>query len=176
MRHRKSGRKFARDTKARAALLRSLALNLVRDGKITTTKARASELGRLADRLMTTARKGDVAARRQLQAFFGTREAANTLVDRYVPALKDRVSGVTRTEVIGPRAGDNTMMVQIGWVVEVAKGLKNPEPKKPAAKKAAKPAVSSEAKKTAAKTEVTAKAAPAKKAPVKKTTAKKTTK
>lgn len=155
MRHRKSGRKFSRDTKARAALLRALATNLVRDGKITTTKARASELGRLADKLMTTARKGDVAARRELQAFFGTRAAANTLVDRYAPALKDRISGVTRTEVIGPRAGDNTMMVSIGWVVDVAKGLKNPEPKKiaPAKKGVAKPAAKSEqasAKKAAA--------------------------
>lgn len=176
MRHRKSGRKFSRDTKARAALLRALALNLVRDGKIVTTKARASELGRLADKLMTTARKGDVAARRQLQAFFGTREAANTLVDRYAPALKDRISGVTRTEVVGPRAGDNTMMVQIGWVVDVAKGLKNPEPKKSVAKKAAKPTVSAAAKKTVVASEAKTAKTPVKKAPAKKTATKKTTK
>ncbi len=165
MRHRKSGKKFGRDTKARAALLRALALNLVRDGKIVTTKARASELGRVADRLLTIARKGDVAARRQLQAFFGTREAANTLVDRYAPALKDRLSGVTRTEVIGPRAGDNTMMVSIGWVVDVAKGLKNPDPKKPEAKKTLKKAETKTVVKTEKKAETkeTTKKAPAKK-------------
>ncbi len=161
MRHRKSGKKFGRDTKARTALLRALALNLVRDGKIVTTKARASELGRVADRLLTIARKGDVAARRQLQAFFGTREAANTLVDRYAPALKDRLSGVTRTEVIGPRAGDNTMMVSIGWVVDVAKGLKNPDPKKPEAKKSVKKTVVKTEKK--AETKEIVKKAPAKK-------------
>lgn len=130
MRHRRSGRKFNRDTKARAALLRALSMSLIRDGKVVTTHQKAKELQRLTDKLLTTARKQNtLEARRQLQAFFGKRDVANTLVDRYVPLLAAYQSGVTKLTVLGPRAGDNAVLAQVDWAAAVGQvGLANPQP------------------------------------------------
>lgn len=159
MRHRRSGKKFNRNTKARAALLKSLSMSLIRDGHVTTTVTKARELQRVTDKLVTIARKGDVAARRQLQAYFGKRDVANTLVDRYVPALSAYNSGVTTLQQIGPRRGDNAEMATVRWVVTVPTGLSNPNPKslEPTAKKAKTVSEKAPAKKSAKKAVKTAK-------------------
>src|SRR5256885_400013 len=60
MRHQKSGRRLNRDTDARKALMRNLCSSLLQNGRITTTEAKAKELRRWVDRLITTARGGDV--------------------------------------------------------------------------------------------------------------------
>jgi large subunit ribosomal protein L17 len=112
-----SGRKFNRDTGSRKALLRSLASALVREGHVTTTAAKGKTLHSLADRLVTIAKGSDqLQARRQLQAFFGKRDAANVMVDRIVPLHTDRTSGYTTLSVVGVRAGDNAQMVEVKWI------------------------------------------------------------
>ena len=82
-----------------------------------TTAAKAKELRRIADRLLTIARGNDLAARRQLQAFFGKRDAANTIVDRILPLHADRLSGCTTLKSVGVRAGDNAEMMEVRWMV-----------------------------------------------------------
>lgn len=123
MRHRKSGRKFSRNTKARNALLKSLCVCLIENGHITTTQPKAKELQRSMDKLFTIARTGDVHARRQLHQYFGKRDIANLLVDCYVPALNQHKSGITKISYLGNRAGDNAPMAHVTWVetVEISK-------------------------------------------------------
>src|SRR5258708_3001619 len=66
MRHQKSGRRFNRDTNARKALMRNLCTSLLESGRITTTEAKAKELRRWVERLITTAKDQDLGARRRV--------------------------------------------------------------------------------------------------------------
>lgn len=155
MRHRVSGKKLGRDTKHRIALFKNLARALILHGTVTTTEIKGKELKRLADKLVTSAKPADVAARRILHSYFGKRDIVNTLVDRVVPVMTDRTSGFTRIEKVGIRVGDNTPMVTVSWV-NMPEGLGSLTNPTPAAKndkpKAAKPA-KAEKKAEATKTE-----------------------
>src|ERR1700694_4781313 len=64
MRHQKSGRRFNRDTDSRKALMRNLCTSLLESGRITTTEAKAKEMRRWVERLITTAKGQDLNARR----------------------------------------------------------------------------------------------------------------
>jgi large subunit ribosomal protein L17 len=142
MRHQKAGKKFNRDSKSRKALFRSLAYGLIREGRVVTTESKAKTLRSLADRLVTTARGADeLHARRQIQAYFGKRDAANTLIDRILPLHTDRQSGFTTIQSVGVRAGDNSEMYEVRWMVmpETNGNLKNPTPAPKNEKKAAAP-------------------------------------
>ncbi|MDQ5951439.1 MAG: large subunit ribosomal protein [Patescibacteria group bacterium] len=171
MRHRVSGKKLGRDTKHRIALFKNLARALILHGTVTTTEIKGKQLKRLADKLVTTAKPGDMAARRNLHSYFGKRDIVNTLVDRVAPAMTKRTSGFTTIEKVGIRVGDNTQMVTISWV-DMPESLgsfanPNPAPKKDKPK-AAKPA-KAEKKAAPVKKEAEAKpAAKAEKAPAKK--------
>jgi len=127
MRHRIADKKFNRDSNARKALLKALAIALFEQGKITTTQAKAKVLKRLADKLISRAQKGQMADRRILHRFFGKRDVVNTLVDRIAPSMMDRTSGFTRIAVEGSRRGDNTTVASISLIVTpMIKGLKAP--------------------------------------------------
>ncbi len=185
MRHRVQNSRLGTDANHRKAIIKGLVLSLITHGAIETTVTKAKEASRVADKLIGKARVDSLTTRRTLHAFFGKRDAVNTLVERVAPVFTDRVSGFTRIVKIGTRRGDNTPMVRLSLVVqpEVSGTLKKPASaavvKKttatvskatPATKKAAV------AKSTAAKKPATKKAAakPAtKKAPAKKTATKK---
>lgn len=185
MRHRIAGKKFNRDTNARKNMLSGLVRSLVEHGKIVTTQAKAKEVRRLTDKLVSIAQRDDtVAARRRLHRFFGKRDVVNTLVDRIAPLFTDRVSGFTTIQAAGIRRGDNTALFQLSFVKmpEVTGALKAPSSIKEAAtvsraasaKKAEEtaPKPAKKAPKTAAKKEKAAKPAPAKAKAVKSTPAK----
>lgn len=168
MRHRVSGRKLGRDTKHRISLFKNLARSLVLYGHVTTTEAKGKELKRLADRLVGTAKTDSLTSRRTLHTYFGKRDIVNTLVDRVAPAFTDRVSGFTRIEKSGIRAGDNSTMVTVSWVnqPESVGSFANPNPAPKTEKKtaAAKKAPAQKVEKKEAKTEIKKVAAkPAKK-------------
>ncbi|MDQ3008481.1 MAG: 50S ribosomal protein L17 [bacterium] len=118
MRHRVAGTHFSRDTKGRKALLKSLVLALIERGEMTTTKTKAKELQRVADRLIHKAQDNSVASRRTLHAFFGTRAAVNTITERIAPAMADRISGFTTMAPAGQRRGDNSEMVKISLMTK----------------------------------------------------------
>lgn len=127
--------------------------SLVEHGYIQTSKARAKEVRRLADKYISSAKKGDVATRRKLHTVFGKRDVVNTLVDRIAPAMKDRVSGFTTIKVVGKRRGDNTELVRLELVNQpertgTLKAEKKAKPAKVAKK--AKTATKKETKKTKA--------------------------
>ena len=139
-RHGYQGRKFGRERDQRRALLKGLATSLVEHGKIETTLPKAKELVRYIEKLVTKAKKGDLANRRAVIAGLSTQAAAFRLVDVIAPQLTGRTSGHVRVERTRLRVGDGAQMATIAFVDEISDTPKPAVAKKPAAKPAAKPA------------------------------------
>ena len=116
-RHGYKGRKFGRKTDERKALIRGLMCSLIEHQSITTTLARAKEIRRETEKLVTVAKRGGLANRRLLISRLDSIEAADFLMDKLVPQIK-RESGYLRIERAGFRAGDNTEMATISFVDE----------------------------------------------------------
>ena len=116
MRHLKSGRHFNRDTKARKALMRNLCTSLLEHGRITTTEAKAKELRRWVDRLITEAKADDLAARRRVAREISKDEVADKLFSNLMPRLRERPGGYTRIIRRGNRLGDAAPIVLIELV------------------------------------------------------------
>ncbi|MGB4762103.1 MAG: 50S ribosomal protein L17 [Candidatus Saccharimonas sp.] len=118
-RHGYKGRKFGRERDQRRALIKGLATSLVMEEKIETTLPKAKELVRYIEKLITKAKRGDLANRRQVIAGLSTQVAAIKLVDQIAPQLAGRTSGhvrVTRTRL---RVGDGAQMASIEFVDEL---------------------------------------------------------
>ena len=118
-RHGYQGRKFGRERDQRKALLKGLATELVNHGKIETTLPKAKELVRYIEKLITKAKKGDLANRRMVIAGLSTQAAANKLVDEIAPQLTGRTSGHVRVERTRLRVGDGAQMAIIEFVDEL---------------------------------------------------------
>ena len=146
-RHGYKGRKFGRERDQRRALLKGLATSLVEHGKIETTLPKAKELVRYIEKLVTKAKKGDLASRRAVIAGLSTQAAAFRLVDMIAPQLTGRTSGHFRIERTRLRIGDGAQMATIAFVDDIKEVAKPAKAATPAAKPATKPA----AKKPAAK-------------------------
>ena len=127
-RHEIKGRKFGRETDQRLALTRGLVCSLIRYQSITTTLARAKETRRIAEKLITMARKGGLANRRLIIARLNDPETANLLVDVVAPQIK-RDSGYLRIERAGFRRGDNAEMGTISFVDEIDFEVAEPDAK-----------------------------------------------
>src|SRR5215469_10100903 len=106
MRHLNSGRKLNRTASHRKALFRNMVLSLIRHGRILTTDAKAKELRRYADKMVTLGKQGDLAARRLAFAFMQSRDAVKKLFDEIAPRFKERNGGYTRVVKFGFRRGD----------------------------------------------------------------------
>ncbi len=106
MRHLNEGRKLNRTSAHRKALFKNLVLALIRHGRIRTTDAKAKELRRVADRMVTLGKKNDLAARRRAYAFVGSHEAVQKLFNEIAPRFKERNGGYTRVVKYGFRRGD----------------------------------------------------------------------
>lgn len=131
-RHGYKGRKFGRETDQRTALTRGLMRSLFKYKSINTTLAKAKEIRRPAEKLITIAKKGDLAARRTVIARLNDQETGNELIDVIAPQIK-RNSGYLRIERTGFRHGDNAEMATISFVDEIKDVVK--EEKKADAKK-----------------------------------------
>jgi large subunit ribosomal protein L17 len=106
MRHQKSGRKLNRSASHRWALMRNLVTALLREEKIKTTDAKAKELRRWADRVISLGKQGTLHARRQALAIVQDKAVVRKLFDSLGPRFKDRPGGYTRIVKIGIRRGD----------------------------------------------------------------------
>jgi len=115
-RHSYIGRKFGRERDQRRALLKGLATSLVISGKIETTFPKAKELVRYIEKVITKAKKGDLAGRRGVIASLSTQIAANKLVDEIAPQLAGRNGGHVRVERTRIRIGDGAQMATIAFV------------------------------------------------------------
>ena len=104
-------RKLGRDSSARKALFRSILTSFFKHERIDTTEAKAKEISGLAEQLITLAKRGDLAARRQAIARLADEEVVRKLFDEIAAKYNDRQGGYTRILKIGPRRGDAAPMV-----------------------------------------------------------------
>jgi large subunit ribosomal protein L17 len=116
MRHKVAGRKLSRPTGHRWALFRSQVTALLAHEKIITTEAKAKEIRGLAEKMITLAKDGSLASRREASAFVTERKVVDKLFAEIAPGYADRSVGYTRLLKLGPRPGDNAPMVQIELV------------------------------------------------------------
>ena len=106
MRHLKTGRKLNRTAAHRKALMRNLVKALLLREQVQTTDAKAKELRRWADRIVTLGKRNSVHARRLAFAYLGSRRLVQRLFDEVAPRFQSRSGGYTRVLKIGPRRGD----------------------------------------------------------------------
>ncbi|MBZ9572647.1 50S ribosomal protein L17 [Patescibacteria group bacterium] len=112
MRKRKKGKKFSREKDQRKALIKGLVAEFFLREKIKTTEAKAKTLKKFAEKFLSRARKGDLAARRYLTRFF-SKKITKKLVNEISPRFKGRKGGYTRIVKLGPRKSDGTKMAII---------------------------------------------------------------
>jgi large subunit ribosomal protein L17 len=98
-------------------MLRNMATSLFKHGKITTTETKAKRLRPLAERLVTFAKRGDLASRRRVIAQLTERSVVHELFTNIAPQVADRQGGYTRITKLGFRKGDNAPMALIELVL-----------------------------------------------------------
>ena len=117
MRHHNTKRKFGRTKNQRNALVNSLALNLIVREKIKTTEPQAKELRPFIEKLVTHAKKGDLATRRVVIAKLSNRsKEVKKLFDVIAPKYADKKGGYTRIVKLGVRKSDGAKMAIIEFV------------------------------------------------------------
>lgn len=136
MRHLNSGRKLNRTSSHRKALFKNMVLALIRHERIKTTDPKAKELRRIADRMVTLGKQGDLAARRRAFAFMQSHDAVKKLFDEIAPRFKERNGGYTRVIKFGNRRGDAAMLSIIEFTGNEEQ-TKSKKPKKRTRKDAA---------------------------------------
>ncbi len=109
MRHRKTRPTLDRKAAPRNAMLRSLAISVVLNGRVTSTVAKIRAVRTLVERAITTAKRGDLSARRTLLQSF-TEPAAQKLLTDIAPKYKDRKGGYTRRILANQRQGDRAQL------------------------------------------------------------------
>lgn len=143
MRHRKSGRKLNRSNTHRAAMFKNMARALLTYEQIRTTEAKAKELRRVVDKLITLALRNDLHARRQAYKVLGSHQMVQRLFDVIGPRFEGGQGGYTRIiKLSQPRKGDCAPMVIIELTKMAEAVAEEPkeevkEEKKAPAKKAA---------------------------------------
>lgn len=110
MRHRKSGRKFGRNSTHRKAMFRNMAMSMLKHETIRTTLPKAKELRRVVEPLITLAREDSVANRRLAFDRLRDKEVVGKLFSDLGPRFKDRPGGYLRILKTGPRPGDAAPM------------------------------------------------------------------
>ena len=117
MRHGNNKRKFGKVRKVRNALVNSLALNLIVRGKIKTTEPKAKELRPFIEKLITSAKKGDMATRRLvISKLSNRRPEVKKLFEVIAPKYKDTKGGYTRVLKLGARKSDGAKMAIIEFI------------------------------------------------------------
>jgi len=124
MRHRLKVKKLNRKKDARLALKRSLALGLIEQGSIVTTLPKAKFLRPFLEKLLTLAKKGDLAAHRLVIARLGNKPlAAKRLREHWAPKFKGVGGGYLRITKLGPRQRDQAEMARVEFTASPKKVL-----------------------------------------------------
>lgn len=106
MRHRISGRKLGRNASHRKAMFRNMVTSLFEHERVQTTDAKAKELRRVAEKLITLGKRGDLHARRLVLAYVRDKGVVAKLFDQISPRYAQRPGGYTRIIKVGERRGD----------------------------------------------------------------------
>jgi large subunit ribosomal protein L17 len=166
MRHRVRSRKLGRTSAHRKAMYRNMVTSLLDHERIQTTDAKAKEVRRLAERMITLGKRGSLHARRRALSVIRSREVTAKVFDELAERFRSRPGGYTRVVKLGPRRGDAAALSVVELVEELAPAAEAPKKGRKASKKAA-------TSKAAGKKAATAKAA-GKKTASRKTASKKT--
>ena len=112
----KFGSKLGRTTSHRKAMLRTMVTSFLKHEKIKTTDLKAKELRKVAEKMISLGKRGDLHARRQAAAYVREREMVGKLFGELSARYRDRSGGYTRIVKMGYRAGDNAPMSIIEFV------------------------------------------------------------
>jgi large subunit ribosomal protein L17 len=137
-RHLNTGRKLSRNTSHRRALLDNLVRSVILSESIRTTTAKAKEARRVVEKIITKAREGTLAARRNVHRTVRDQAALAKLFETIAPRFKTRPGGYTRIVHVQNRLGDNAPMAILELVEKTAAEEKPAEPEKKADKKSEK--------------------------------------
>jgi len=118
MRHRKSGRQLGRNSSHRKAMFRNMVTSLFEHERVQTTDAKAREVRRVAEKLITLGKRGDLHARRQALAYVRSKTVVAKLFAELSPRYANRPGGYTRIVKLGSRRGDNAPMSLVELVQE----------------------------------------------------------
>ena len=149
MRHHRLMKKFGRSMSHRKALMSSLVTNLILQSSIKTTLPKAKQARKDAEKIVTLARKGTLAARRLAASRLQSPAAVQALFDSVVPSMDGRNGGYTRIMKLGDRGSDGSTMCLLQWVVLPAKAEVVAEPAAAVPEVVAKPAKAAKAAKKA---------------------------
>ncbi len=116
MRHRCRVKKLGKPADQRRALLRALTTELIRHGRITTTQVRAKVVRSEAEKMITLAKDGSLAARRQALGYIYDKQLVHALFEQAPSRYGNRAGGYTRVLHTVPRRGDNAAMAIIELV------------------------------------------------------------
>ena len=107
MYHGKAGRKLGRSSSHREAMFRNMVTSIIKHESIRTTDATAKEVRKLADRMITLGKRGDLHARRQALSVVRDKEMVAKLFGELAGRFRNRAGGYTRIVKVGYRFGDN---------------------------------------------------------------------
>lgn len=127
MRHLKAGRRLARTTEHRQAMLRNLVTQLLEHEQVQTTQAKAKEARQWAEKMITLAKRGDLHARRQTLRVVRNKKAMAKLFGELRERYQDRPGGYTRIIPLGFRVGDGaplTLLELVGRPEKLPKAKK----------------------------------------------------
>ena len=125
-------KKFGRSPEHRAMLMKSLVTNLILAESIKTTLPKAKQARKDADKIVTIAKKGDLAARRLAASRLLQPKAVQKLFEKIAPAMKDRQGGYTRIVKLATRKGDGAETCVLQWVTATVAEAPAAEAKEPA--------------------------------------------
>jgi len=116
MRHSNRNKKFGRDKNQRQALMRTLAISLIKEGKIKTTETKAKSLRPYVEKIVTQAKKTGLSDKRLIISRLNNRDAAKKLVEKIAPEYSKRNGGYLRIIKLQPRLSDGAKMAIIEFV------------------------------------------------------------
>jgi len=128
MRHNNTGRKLGRNSSHRAAMMRNMVTSLIEHENITTTVTRAKELRKIAEKMISLGKRGDLHARRQAMQVIRDGKVVGKLFEMIGPRYENRPGGYTRILKTGNRLGDNAPVC----IIELVEEEFTPRPKKQA--------------------------------------------
>jgi len=118
MRHLKAGRQLGRNSSHRKAMFRNMSVSLLNHESITTTDAKAKELRRHVEKIITLGKRGTLEARRRARIMINDKEALQKLFSTLAERFKERPGGYTRIVKLGMRPGDNAPLSLVQLVQE----------------------------------------------------------
>ncbi|MGD9897991.1 MAG: 50S ribosomal protein L17 [Calditrichaceae bacterium] len=153
MQHKKKGTHLGRTTSHKKALMRNMAAQVLKHRQIKTTDAKAKEVRRFVERLITYGKKGTLHHRRLAFKFLQNKEAVKVLFEEVAPVFQDRNGGYTRIIKLGYRKGDaaSVSLLQLVGFEQAGEAIKKKESKKAEQKEEQKEPKKETAKKTTKK-------------------------